>query len=119
MTEQVQKLYGDQIPSGFVADLREAVRNHNRTTMKAKLPGMKLEAARLYAGEFTKGELVHMRELQSDPVMVKARDRNRVLAPKMMMIGINAMRDSQPELEATITRLVADYLARSKGKPAS
>ena len=119
MTEQLEKMLGDAVPVELVAQLRQAIRDHNRATLKAKLPAMKLDAARLYAREFTRDELVRLRQIGTDPVMVKARERNQILSPQMMMIGIRAMRESQPELDATIKALVAEYLKRAKAKPNS
>lgn len=119
MTEQLRKTLGDALPTDFLEQMRQVMRDHMRTTMTAKLPAMKLGAARLYAREFTRDELIRLRQLAADPVMVKARERNKVLAPRLMMIGITAMREAQPEFDARIKRLVADYLAAKKGKPTS
>ena len=119
MTEQIQKTLGDSVPADFLAQLRQIMRDHSMATLKAKLPAITADAARLYAREFTRGELVRLRQLSADPVMVKARARNKVLAPRLMMIGIKAMREAQPELDAKVKRLIADYLARTKAKPTS
>lgn len=119
MTEQIHKSLGDSVPAEFLAELRQIMRDHSSATLKAKLPAIKADAARLYAREFTRAELVRLRQLSADPVMVKARARNKILAPRLMMIGINAMREAQPELDAKVKRLIADYLARTKGKPTS
>ena len=119
MTEQLQKMLGDAIPVNLLADMRQTMRDHSRTTLHARLPGMKLEAARLYSREFTREELVRLQQIGRDPVMIKARERNQVLAPQMMMIGIKAMREAQPELDAKIKRLVEDHMKRGKTKPTS
>lgn len=119
MTEQLHKTLGDALPAEFVAQMREVMREHMRTNMLARLPALKRDAAELYAREFTRAELVRLRQLAADPVMVKARERNRILAPRLMMLGINASRAAQPELEAKLKQLVADYLAAKKAKPTS
>lgn len=119
MTEQIHKTLGDSVPAEFLAELRQIMRDHSSATLKAKLPAIKADAARLYAQEFTRDELIRLRQLSAEPVMVKARARNKVLAPRLMMIGIKAMREAQPELDAKVKRLIADYLARTKSKPTS
>ena len=111
MVERMQKASDEQIPADFIAQLKQAMHDHAVTTMRANLASIKRQAAEIYAKEFTKAELTHMRELATDPVMVKARERRKVIEPQLMMIGIRTMRASQPELEAKIKRLVADYLA--------
>lgn len=119
MTEQLHKTLGDALPADFIEQMRQVMRDHMRTNMRARIPTMKRDAAALYAQEFTRAELARLRQLAADPVMVKARERNRVLAPRLMMLGINASRAAQPELEAKLKQLVADYLAAKKGKPTS
>ena len=70
------------------------------------------QAANVYAQEFTRDELARLRELSRDPVLVKARERNKTIGPKLMALGAYTMRESEPELEAKIDRLVSDYLAK-------
>ena len=111
MVERMQKASDEQIPADFIAQLKQAMHDHAVTTMRANLASIKRQAAEIYAKEFTKAELTHMRELATDPVMVKARERRKLIEPQLMMIGIRTMRASQPELEAKIKRLVADYRA--------
>ena len=73
---------------------------------------MKRQAAEIYAQEFTRAELIRLRELHSDPVALKARERGKAMQPKLMEIGVTIMRDAQPDLDAKLARLVSDYLAK-------
>lgn len=121
MVDQLQKQYGDGLPSDFVEQLRTTIHDHAMATMRAHLAAMKQQAAELYAQEFTAAELIHLRELQADPVAVKARERNKSLQPRLVKIGTDTMRAAQPELEAKIKRLVSDYRAAhgKAGAPSS
>ena len=115
LTEQIQKRTSEPIPEEFLKKWRQTMRDHMNKTMRANMASTKREAAEIYAQEFSREELVRLRELAADPVMVKARDRNKVMGPKLMMIGARGMREAQPELEAKIEELVGEYL-RGVGK---
>jgi hypothetical protein len=119
MTELIQKRLGEAVPEDFLGRLRQVMRDHTSETMRARLPALKARAARLYAQEFTRDELVRLTQLSADPVMVKARARDKILGPKLMMLGIETMRDAQPDLEARINRLIAEYAAEQEEKPTS
>jgi len=111
MVERIQKRYGEQAPLDLVEQLKTTIHDFTISKMRAHLPEMKRQAAEIYAQEFTKAELIHLRELHSDPVAVKARQRAGAMQPKLMMVGVNSMRAEQPELDAKIKKLVEDYLA--------
>ena len=116
MVEGIQKRYGEEAPLELVEQLRATIHDFTIAKMKAHLPEMKRQAAEIYAQEFTKGELVRLRELHSDPVAIKARERAGVMQPRLMKIGVNTMRGERSELDAKIQKLVEDYLeAHSKG----
>ena len=118
MTEQIHKMTAGPVPEDFLQQMRQILRDHSTATMRANLATIKREAAELYAQEFTRDELIHLRQLAADPVVTKARQRNRVLQPKLLMIGMRPMREAQPELEAKLKRFIADYAAKSQ-KPGS
>lgn len=111
MIDQIQKKAGEPVPADFLEKLRQIMRDHTSSTLRAKMDSIKQQAAAIYAQEFTRDELVRLRELSKDPVMVKAREHNKTIGPKLMAIGAYAMRESEPELEAKIERLVSDYLS--------
>ena len=114
--EQIQKKSDKPVPEEFLTKFRETLRNHSESTLRAKMSSIKQQAATIYAQEFTRGELIRLRQLSLDPVMVKARERNKVINPQLMALGANTMRESEHELEAKIQRLVAEYLTdREKG----
>jgi hypothetical protein len=119
MVDQLHKQYGDALPSDFVEQLRTTIHDYAVATMRAHLQDMKRQTAEIYAEEFTRAELVHLRELHTDPVAVKARDRAKVMQPKLMKIGVMTMKAAQPELDAKIKRLVTDYLAAHGKTPGS
>jgi DNA-binding transcriptional MerR regulator len=110
MVDGLQKRYSEEAPHELVEQLRATIHDFTIAKMKAHLPEMKRQAAEVYAQEFTKGELVRLRELHSDPVAVKARERAGVMQPRLMKIGVNTMRGEQPELDAKLQKLVEDYL---------
>ena len=112
MAEQIQKRTNEPIPADFLAQLQTTIRDHQRSTLRANMGSIKQQAAAIYAQEFTREELVRLRELSKDPVMRKARERMKVMGPKLMALGAYTMRAAEPELEAKIQRLVTDYLAR-------
>lgn len=112
MVDQIQKQAGEEVPADFFEQLRKVMRDHAAATLRANMPSIKKQAAEIYAQEFTREELARLRELSRDPVMVKARERSRVMGPKLMALGAYTMKKSEPELEAKINRLVAEYLAR-------
>lgn len=111
MVDGLHKQYGDELPADFVDQLRTTVHDYAVETMRTHLQEMKRQTAEIYAQEFTRDELARLRELHSDPVAVKARERSKVMQPKLMQIGVRTMQAAQPELDAKIKRLVADYLA--------
>ena len=112
MVNQIQKKSGEEIPPDFLDKLRQTMRDHTSATLRAKMSTIKQQAANIYAHEFTRDELARLRELSMDPVLVKARERNKTIGPKLMALGAYTMRESEPELEAKIDRLVSDYLAK-------
>ena len=112
LVDQVQKQFGDTVPADFLEELRKAVHDNLMETLKSHLPQMKRQTAEIYAQEFTSAELARLRQLHSDPVALKARERSKVMQPKLMAIGVKVMRDAQPDLDAKIARLVSDYLAK-------
>lgn len=118
MVDGLHKQYGDTLPDDFVEQLRTTIHDYAVAVMRAHLEDMKRQTAEIYAQEFTKDELVHLRELHSDPVAIKARERSKVMQPKLMQIGVRTMQAAQPELDARIKRLVSDYLA-AHGKAAA
>lgn len=117
VVEGLQKRYGDAVPQDLLEQLHAALQGHALKTMRADLPDLKRKTAAIYASEFTRAELVRLTELASDPVAVKARERAKVMQPKLMMLGITAMRASQPELDAEIKRIISEYLAAHGGEP--
>jgi hypothetical protein len=112
MTAQIQQLTGGQAPNELIEEMRKVMREHSRSTLSANMQQIKLAAAQMYAEQFTRAELAHMRVLVSDPVMVKARARNKVIGPKMMMLGMKTMRAAQPDLEAKLKQLVTTYVEK-------
>lgn len=110
ITERIRDQTQQEIPEDFMASLNQAMRDHVSDTMRAKMPSMKRQAAEIYAREFTREELSRIRDLSADPVMVKLREKGKSMNPQLMLIGINAMRESEPEFEAKIGRLVEEYL---------
>jgi len=111
MVEALQRQFGDKAPQDLVEQVKTTIHDHAMATMRAHLAEMKRQTAMIYAQEFTKVELIRLRELHSDPVAVKARERSKDMEPKLIMIGVKTMRASQLELDAKIKKLVADYLA--------
>jgi hypothetical protein len=112
MADQIQKKTGEAVPEDFYAQLRQLLRDHTSAALRANMPSIKKQAAEIYAQEFTRDELAHLRELSKDPVMVKAREKYKVLGPKLMALGAYSMKQSEADLDAKIDRLVTDYLAK-------
>lgn len=112
MADQIQKKTGEPVPADFYEQLRQLLRDHTTGTLRANMPSIKKQAAEIYAQEFTREELAHLRELSKDPVMAKARERYKVLGPKLMALGAYSMKQSEADLDAKIERLVSDYLSR-------
>lgn len=108
--EQQQKNASNPLPEELLASLRTTLLEHASATMKSKMPHMKRQAAEIYAREFTVAELRRMREIETDPVMMKARSKSEKLSAQLMMVGMNAMREAEGDLQAKIEKLVHDYL---------
>src|SRR5688500_6599109 len=68
MTERLNEATQGKVPEAFLVRLRQTMRDHLATTMRAKMPRMKREAAEIYAREFTREELARLRLLSADPV---------------------------------------------------
>jgi hypothetical protein len=117
MIDQLQKQYGDALPADFIDQLKKTIHDHAMSTIRGHLSDMKRQIAEIYAEEFTRDELAHLRQLHEDPVAVKARDRAKDMQPKLLMIGVRTMQAAQPELDAEIKRMVSDYIA-AHGKAA-
>jgi hypothetical protein len=118
MVEGIQKQLGEETPQDLVDQLRTTIHDFTISTMRARLPEMKRKTAELYAREFTTPELMRLRELHSDPVAVKARERAKEMQPQLMMIGVSTMREAQPQLDAKLKQIVVDYLkAHGKALP--
>lgn len=112
MVKQLRNQFGDQLPEDLLEEVKTTVHDHAMATVRAALPGMKRSAAAIYAEQFTEAELDRLRELHSDPVAVKARERAKVMEPKLMRLGVQMMQDAQPDLDARIKRMVGDYVAK-------
>lgn len=115
LTEQLKKQFGEALPDDFVRKMRDTMRSHAEQTMREKLPEVKRRTAELYAREFTVAELGRLREIAADPVIVKSRKWAHEVQPTLVMLGIDAMRETQAELDAKLKRLVEDYV-KSLGK---
>jgi hypothetical protein len=111
MVDQMHKQYGDALPADFMDQLRRTIHDHAMATMRTHLPDVKRQIAEMYAQEFTRDELIHLRQLHEDPVAIKARQRAKEMQPKLLMIGVRTMQAAQPELDAEIKRMVSDYIA--------
>jgi hypothetical protein len=114
MSSQIQRRTSEPVPEDFLEQLRQTMREHTSATLRSNMGTIKQQAAAVYAQEFTREELIRLQELHKDPVMVKARERMKVIEPKLMALGAHTMRQSEPELERKIERLVSDYLARKE-----
>ncbi len=119
ITEQLKKQFGDTLPDDFIGKMRDTMRSHAEETMREKLPDVKRRTAELYAKEFTLVELARLREIAADPVIVKSRKWSREVEPTMVMLGIDAMRATQDDLDAKLKRLVADYVKSLGATPTS
>ena len=119
VTEQLKKRFGDTLPADFVKKMRDTMRSHTEETIREKLPEVKRQTAELYARDFSVAELVRLREIAADPVMAKSRKWSRDVQPTMMLLGINAMRDKQAELDAKLKKLVEDYVKGLGSQPTS
>jgi len=111
--EQLQKSVDEPIPEELLASFRETMRSHASGTMKAKMPSIKRQAAEIYAREFTVAELVRMAEIAGDPVMVKTRAKGQALSAQLMLVGMNAMRESQDELKRKLEQIVHDFVEKA------
>jgi len=114
MVDGLRKQFGD-VPEDLISQIKTAVRDHAMKSMRETLPDSKHKTAVLYATEFTRPELIRLRELESDPVAVKARAKAREMQPRLMKIGIDAMRPGQAELDAELKRIVLDYVQSHGG----
>lgn len=112
MASSLQKQTGQPLPEDFLKELRQIFLDHSASILRTKMADLKQQAAAIYAQEFTREELFRLRQLSSDPVMVKARQRRKVIDPKLMALGVQTMRAAQPELDAKLERFVSDYFAR-------
>ena len=115
MASQMQRRGAEPIPEDLLQQLRQTLLDHSKATLLANIDSLKLQAAAIYAQEFSRQELIRLRQLSSDPVMVKARERSAVIDRKFMALGAQTMRAAEPELEAKITRMVVEYIESQKG----
>ena len=112
IVEKLRQASAEEIPDDFVKQLRELLHDHQKQALKGNMASIKRQAATIYAKEFSRDELVHLRELSKDPVMVKARERNKVIMPQLMVLGAREMKATESDLEAKIQRLVSEYRAK-------
>lgn len=119
MTEQLQKRSGEALPDAFLKKMRDTMRSHAEETMREQMAGVKRKTAELYAKEFTVTELARLREIASDPLIARSRSWSREVQPTMVMLGIEAMREKQGELDAKLKDLIEDYVRRLETKPTS
>lgn len=115
MVDNLHKRFGDQVPAELIDQLKTAIHDHAMKSMRDSMVETKRQTAIVYASEFTRAELVRLRELETDPVAVKARAKAKDIQPKLMMIGIKAARATQPEMEAAIQRVVSRYVEAHSG----
>lgn len=111
MASNIQKQTGEALPKDFLEQLRTLLLDHTESTIRANMRSIKDQAAAIYAQEFTRDELVRLRRIAGDPVMVKARERMKVMEPKLMVLGLQVMREAEADLEAKVIRLVTEFLA--------
>jgi hypothetical protein len=112
MVKQLRDQFGDKLPEDLLDEVKTTVHDHAMATVRAALPSMKRNAAEIYAEQFSEAELDRLRELHSDPVAIKARERGKDMQPKLMRLGVQMMQDAQPDLDARIKRMIGDYVAK-------
>ena len=112
MVKQLREQFGDNLPEDLLEEVKTTVHDHAMATVRAALPAMKRNAAVIYAEQFSEAELDRLRELHSDPVAIKARERAKDMQPKLMRLGVQMMQEAQPDLDARIKQMVADYVAK-------
>ena len=111
--ERLQKEAEEPLPDDLIASFRKTLLDHARSTLKRRMPQIKRQSAEIYAREFTVEELRRLREISDDPVMVKSRAKGQALSAQLMMVGVQAMRDSEGELKRKIEQLVQDYVKKA------
>lgn len=88
------------------ADTRILVTEMRKTALQ--------DAARIYARYFTAAEIKELQALQSHPVMVKAQRVSPGLMTELMQLGIKPAAERQPQLQAKIEKLIADWSKKQK-----
>jgi hypothetical protein len=88
------------------ADTRALVAEMRKTALD--------DAARIYARYFTAAEIEELQALQTHPVMVKAQRVSSGLMTELMQLGIKPAAERQPQLQAKIQKLIADWSKKQK-----
>lgn len=88
------------------ADTRAVVAEMKKTALG--------DAALVYARYFTAAEIRELQALQTHPVMTKAQKVGASLMTDLMQIGIKPAAERQPELQAKIQKLIADWNTKRK-----
>lgn len=114
MVSELQNQTGESLPEKFLSEMRKLFLEHTRVTLRAKMETIKDAAARIYAEQFTTQELLRLRQISGDPVMVKVRERSKIVDGKLMALGVQTMKAAQPELQEKLARLIGELEAEER-----
>jgi hypothetical protein len=115
--DEIRKRSDEDVPEDLLEQLRSLTQEHVRTTLQTEMASIKRQAALIYAAHFTAAELVRLREISADPVMIKARKQNKSIEPQLIALGVRVMEPYEEDLQAKILRLVTDYFtAKQSGE---
>jgi hypothetical protein len=111
-----------ELPKDLEDRLRQLVFGEVKSMVDEMSPTFRLEAATIYASNFSVEELRELKRLQANPVMRKA---EKVMPQMMVDIGKAGMKlsaERRPEIERKITEMVKEWLqdqALTAGSPAT
>ena len=104
MMREFGRQFGEPVPSDLRGRLHSVMMDNVSTLIAELRPTALEDAARVYARYFTAAEIRELRQLQTNPVMIKMQRVAPQFMSELMQIGIAASARRMPEVNARVRR---------------
>jgi len=109
---QTAKKAGIELDEALIKNLRFAMIEELGLVMEEYTKKTRIEAAFIYAKYYEPQELDRLAEIYTDPVMQKSIEIGPKIQVELVSLGMETMREYQPQVEQRMKDVVEQYLAQ-------
>ncbi|MEH6663177.1 MAG: DUF2059 domain-containing protein [Parasphingorhabdus sp.] len=109
---QTAKKAGIELDEALIKNLRSAMIEELDLVMEEYTKKTRIEAAFIYAKYYEPQELDRLAEIYTDPVMQKSIEIGPKIQVELVSLGMETMREYQPQIEQRMKDVVEQYLAQ-------